>query len=259
MLDSAVCSVDLYDLIKIRTRKDRLVSVEMHGFGTELMPPEENNAVKAAELFVKTFGVNGADIEIFKNIPLGAGMGGSSADAAGVLRGMAKLYGTGSEKQLKELADSLGSDTGYMLGGGFARISGRGERVKPLGFAQRLNFLALIPDGGVSTAQCYALYDKEPTRSACSDRAVEAMRSGDIKALGGALSNGLYGAAKKLNPQVERAFEELAAFDPCGVTMTGSGSAVYALFENAEFCAYAKSRYRGKFRAVQLKTVIPKI
>lgn len=259
MLDSLVCSVDLYDLIKLRKRKDDKISIEMHGQNCEFMPPESNNAYKAAEAYIKRFKTGGADIVIYKNIPLSSGMGGSSADAAGVLCGMAKLYGAGSESQLKELADALGSDTGYMLTGGFARLKGRGERVENLNIKNRLNFLALLPGAGVSTSECYALYDKSPLLTNKTGEAVEAIKTGDLRALGKALDNALYKPATRLNGDVERAYNELKEFDPFGVTMTGSGSAVVALFENAEFCAYAKSRYRGKYRAVQLKTVIPEI
>lgn len=259
MLDSLVCSVDLYDTVKLRKRKDNKINLEMHGLNCELMPPESNNAYRAAQAFINRFDTCGADIVIYKNIPLAAGMGGSSADAAGVLRGLSRLYGTGSERQLKELADALGSDTGYMLTGGFARLQGRGERVEFLDIREKLNLLALIPDSGVSTAECYALYDKSPSSSMTTKEAVEALKRGDTAALGKCLDNALYKPAISLNDSVKRAYSELKEFDPLGVTMTGSGSAVIALFENAEFCAYARSRYRGKFKAVQIKTVIPKI
>ena len=259
MLDSLVCTVDLYDLIKLKKRKDSKINIEMHGMNTELMPAESNNAYRAAQAFTDRFKTCGADISVYKNIPLAAGMGGSSADAAGVLRGLARLYGAGSEYELKELADSLGSDTGYMLTGGFARLNGRGEKVEFLDIDKRLNLLVLIPDSGVSTSECYALYDKFPSPSTATEEAVTALKSGDLTALGKMMSNALFKPATGLCGGVKRAYEELKEFDPFGVTMTGSGSAVVALFENAEFCAYAKSRYRGKFKVIQLKTVIPKI
>ena len=255
MLDTLVCSVDLFDLIILKKRKDDKVSIQMHGQGTELMPYEQNNAAKAAECYIKAFGTRGADITIYKNIPLGAGMGGSSADAAGVLRGMTKLYGKGSESQLKELAATLGSDTGYMLSGGYARLTGRGENVEHIPAKTRLNFLMLKPKEGVSTSECYKLYDKMPQPVQNSENAIQALISGDKAALGACLNNALFAPAVAINPAVKTAFEELSAFSPLGVCMTGSGSAVFALFENAEFCSWAKSRYRGKFRCIQLKTV----
>jgi len=259
MLDSLVCSVDIFDLIKLRPRRDGEINVNMHGFGTELLPPESNNAYRAARAYTERFETNGADVEIFKNIPVGAGMGGSSADAAGVLRGMAKLYGLGGERQLKELADGLGSDTGYMLTGGYARLKGRGDKVERIDCERTLNILALLPQSGVSTAECYRLCDGYPKTNVTADIAVKALEEGDIAALGGSLHNALYAPAMRLNADVKTAYEELKSFSPLGVNMTGSGSAVFAVFESAELCAWAKSRYRGKFECLQLKTVIPKI
>ena len=255
MLDSLVCSVDLYDLIVLKKRKDDKVIIEMHGQGTELLSYEQNNAAKAAESYINAFKTRGTDIIIYKNIPVGAGMGGSSADAAGVLRGMSKLYGAGSEKELKELADGLGSDTGYMLSGGYARLTGRGEKIERIDSKLKLNFLLLKPHSGVSTAECYKLYDRMPQPLSTSQNAIQALISGKRAALGANLTNALYPSAATLNPDVKTAYEELSAFSPLGVNMTGSGSAVYALFENAEFCAWAQSRYRGKFRCIQLKTI----
>lgn len=254
-LDSLVCSVDLFDLIILKKRRDDNVLIEMHGQGTEMLPYEQNNAARAAESYVTAFGTRGADITIYKNIPVGAGMGGSSADAAGVLRGMSKLYGAGSERELKDLADTLGSDTGYMLGGGYARLTGRGEKVEQIDSKLRLNFLILKPQSGVSTGECYELYDTMPQPVQTSQNAIQSLISGDRAALGTCLSNALYAPAVALNPDVKTAYEELSAFSPLGVNMTGSGSAVFALFENAEFCAWAKSRYKGKYNCFQVKTI----
>lgn len=256
MLDSLVCSVDLYDLIVLKKRKDRLVTVEMHGRGTELMPFEENNAAKAARLYSEVFKTCGADIKIYKNIPLGAGMGGSSADAAGVIRGMGRLYGAGSEKQMKELCDGIGSDTGYMLGGGYARLTGRGEKVLNLNSKLRLDFLLLVPKNGVSTAECYKKYDCSPVFIPSSDEAVSALMAGDKERLGKAFSNALYAPAAAINPDVEEAYKALCSFSPLGLNMTGSGSGVFALFETPELCEWAKSRYRGGFECIRLKTVL---
>ena len=255
MLDSLVCSVDLFDLIVLKKRKDSKILIQMHGQGTELLPYDENNAARAAESYINAFGTCGADITIYKNIPLGAGLGGSSADAAGVLIGMTKLYGAGSEKQLKELADGLGSDTGYMLTGGYARLLGRGDKVEFIDSKLNLNFLLLKPNGGVSTAECYKQYDSMPQASISSESALRAVISGDRAALGACLNNALYAPAAILNPEVKTAYKELEAFSPLGVCMTGSGSAVFALFENAEFCRWAQSRYKGKFKCIQLKTI----
>lgn len=256
-IDSLAASVDLADVITARKRKDGLINVVMHGEGSETLPAEENNAVKAGEEFVKEFGCGGADITIWKNIPVGAGLGGSSADVAGVLRAMSKLYGADSFSRVKAVADRLGSDCGYMLTGGYARIAGRGERVFPIESRMKLDIVLLVPAGGVSTAECYALSDSLPKGEPATERAVNALLCGDVRRLCENLNNHLYGAAVRLEPAVAEAYGQLKQFDPAAVNMTGSGSGVYAVTENDQFAQYIKSRYRGRHRLIVTKTVIP--
>lgn len=253
-LESLVCSVDLFDLIDIKARTDNLVTVEMHGRGKDL-PIERNNAVAAARGFINEFATCGVDIVIHKNIPVGAGLGGSSADAAGVICGMSRLFKKGDKAQLKALADRYGSDTGYMLTGGYARLEGRGDIVTPINCKTRLNFLLLVPEGGVSTAQCFSLYDSSPESPQSSQNAIQALISGDGRALASCLCNALYAPATRLNGNIITAFEELSALSPLAVNMTGSGSGVYALFENAEQAERAKNSYCGNFECIELKTI----
>ena len=255
MIDSVVASIDIYDLITAKKRRDGLVSVTMHGRGSEGIAHENNNAAKAAEAFVNEFGTCGADITVWKNIPMGAGLGGSSADVAGVLNAMAKLYDVTDFAALKRIADSLGSDCGYMLTGGWARISGRGEVVKRLDCDLKLDIGLLVPKSGVSTAQCYRLSDSLPRGERTSDGAENALTESDKALLCASLSNGLAAAAVKLNGDVGECLSELKEFDPLGVNMTGSGSGVYAVFENDQFLRYAQSRYRGKYEFIPTKTV----
>lgn len=253
MLDSIVASVDLYDLIKIKKRRDKLVSVTMHGMGSETIPHESNNAARAAELFVAKFGTNGADITVYKNIPMGAGLGGSSADAAGVLNGLAKLYKVDDLTALKLLADETGSDTRYMLTGGWARLYGRGNVVKAIDSGLKAHIFLLVPSGGVSSARCYSAFDKVGKTGGNSDTAERAAALNDLNGLAKQLSNSLMPAAASLSDGISDCIEELNEFAPLAVNMTGSGSGVYALFENKEMCAYAKSRYRGKAKTYILE------
>lgn len=254
MLDSIVATVDLYDLIIIKKRKDKLVSITMRGLGSEGIPFEDNNAVKAAELFIETFKTNGADITVFKNIPMGAGLGGSSADAAGVLNGLAKLYKINDLPALKLIADKTGSDTRYMLTGGYARLFGRGDEVKAIDSKLKLNILMLVPKSGVSTAQCFCLFDRTQKAGGNSDLAESALIGNNERLLSQNLTNALLSPAISLNSDVKECFDSLNAFCPLAVNMTGSGSGVYAIFENREMCEYAKSRYLGGALAYCLKT-----
>lgn len=258
MLDSLVTTVDLYDSIVIKKRRDSLVSVVMHGCGSENIPPEANNAYLAAQAFAEKYSTRGADVIVYKNIPMGLGLGGSSADAAGVLNGLFRLYKIDDLAGKKLLADSFGSDTRYMLTGGYARLFGRGNEVKPVDGGLKLNLLLLDPREGVSTAQCYKKFDETGKIGGNSDIAESAVERGDLKELAANLNNALTASACALSRGVEKAVAELKEFDPLAVNMTGSGSGVYAIFETAEFCRYAKSRYRGNFRAYELKTKLPR-
>ena len=262
MLDSLVASLDLHDVIVLKKRKDKLSSIVMKGLGSESIPPETNNALKAAERFSEKFDTFGADITVYKNIPLGAGLGGSSADASGVLKGMAKLYGVKDEKGLGELADGLGSDTKYMLSGGFARMQGRGEKITPLDIDERLHFLLICPSTSVSAGACYKKYDELPRtlewKESATEGCIAALQKKDVFGAGRYLTNDLYVPALHLNADVERAQEEGKSFSPIGTVMTGSGSCVLAMFETKELCEWAKSRYRGKFKTMVAHTVNPK-
>ena len=257
-LDTVVASIDLFDTVRVRARKDKLINVFMRGRGSENIPPERNNAVRAGEAFVETFGTSGADIEIDKDIPMGAGLGGSSADAAGVLNALAKLYKAGDLVRRKALADELGSDTGYMLTGGFARLSGRGTCVQPLASPRRYSMLLFLPDSPVSTAECYRRYDEAPDPlRADSARLASALCAGDFAGVAANVYNALQRPACALNAAVGEALAAAASFSPAACAVTGSGSAVFALFESEELCRWAQSRYRGKMRTRIVHTLVP--
>lgn len=258
-LDSLVVTAGLYDKIVAKKRKDNLISVTMHGMGSDKLYPEENHAVRAGERFVSEFGTQGANITVYKNIPMGAGLGGSSADAAGVLNALARLYKITDFARIKAIADGLGSDTGYMLRGGLARMRGRGDEVEFLSDSPDMNFLLLCPKSDVSTAECYGTFDELPqtNRAGRTERCLEAYRGMGMGEAARLFGNDLYESAKSLNPDVAEAVTVLKSFSPLGASMTGSGSAAFALFETRELCEWAKSRYKGKFRSYIVDVVYP--
>lgn len=259
LLDSVFCSIDIYDTILAKPRKDSLINVYMHGLGSESIPPEKNNAVKAGEAFVKTFKTNGADIEIYKDIPIGAGLGGSSADVAGVINAMAKIYKITDKSALKALALSLSSDAGYMLGGSFARVTSKGEKIFPLPVKERYHMLLIIPDSQVSSGECYKKYDEYPDEIARHDSEICAtgLVTGNFSLVASGVYNALSKPSSALDKNVERALFEAAEFSPSAYAVTGSGSAVFALFETEELCRWAKSCYKGKFKTRVVHTIVP--
>ena len=258
MLDSVVTTVDLFDRVVLKKRRDGLVGVTMHGMGSETIPPEANNAVRAAEAFVAAFGTAGVDITVWKNIPMAAGLGGSSADSAAVIAGMGRLFDVKDPKKLQQLAAACGSDTAYLLRGGMARITRRGECVAPLPFV-KMYFLVVVPERGVSTAEAYRTYDLGPQRRGVRSGAVqEALARGDVASAARWFGNDLYSAARAICAEAEEAYLAARSFSPLGAGMTGSGSAAFACFETRELAEWARSRFRGKHRCFVAESVEPK-
>jgi 4-diphosphocytidyl-2-C-methyl-D-erythritol kinase len=257
LLDSFVASIDLFDVVTMTGRKDNRCTIRMRGLDSEDIPEEKNNAWKAAKAVCEKYGVKGVDILIDKNIPMGAGLGGSSADVAGVLNGMAKLYKIDDEQGLDEIADQIGSDCRFMRHGGYARMQGRGNKCYYLGGDKPLHLLLLCPGESVSTKQCFEESDRRMAgeNKGATSRAIDAYVQEDVTELGKWLHNDLFEPAKALCPAVGKAYEDAMSFAPLGVTMTGAGSCVIAMFEHEEFCRYAKSRYKGDALCIVTKTV----
>ena len=225
-IESLVASVDLSDAVTLYKRNDGLITVKMKGLGRNI-PAKSNNALIAGELFVKTFGTHGADIIIDKRIPLGGGLGGSSADAVAVLKGLAALYGITAD--LTPLANKLGSDTAYMLNGGFAVISGWGEKVKPLSVNGKFYLLILSASEQILAKSAYGEYDKQGLLYEKTTKpAVKYLTDGESDKFLNCLGNHLSGAAKWLLPETGENLKTLLNFS--AANMTGSGSAVYAAF-----------------------------
>lgn len=256
MLDSLAVTVDLCDKVVLKRRKDEKFTVSMRGMGSEQLFPEENNALLAARKFQARFETDGADITIWKSIPFSAGLGGSSADSAAVIAGMGALFSVKDRAALKEVADACGSDTGFLLEGGLARLRGRGEEIERLPF-RKFHFLLLLPEKGVSTAEAFARFDEMGLRGGKrTEEAVSLLENAPAWAAK-CFGNDLYPAAKALCPAVEEAYLEAKALSPLGASMTGSGSAVFAVFETEELALWAASKVK-KFRTLVLESVLPR-
>ena len=139
-LASVMQTVDLYDTLEFSEADDVLVTCD-----DDEITPEINLATKAAQALQRKTGVSlGANISIKKNIPVSAGMGGGSTDAAAALRGLNKLWKLGlSLDELTELAADVGSDVPFLVSGGTSLVQGRGEEVTPISPAKIPKFLIL--------------------------------------------------------------------------------------------------------------------
>ena len=230
-IESLVTSIDLLDKIVVKARKDKKVTLKTLGIPTRCAVTE-NNAYKTARAFIKEFSTNGVDITIKKRIPVGAGLGGSSADVAGVLIAMEKLYKTGGD--LSKIATEMGSDCNYMLKGGFAVISGRGEKVKEIDFGKKLYFLIVDNKDLISARKSYNKYDElGKTYPPCTKKAVGALISGDFDAFERVIKNDLYDASSTFSKAISGSVYALKEAGAKNALMTGSGSATFAVFSSA--------------------------
>ena len=253
-INSLVASVGVFDTVIAKKRKDNFISVVFQGLSAEV-EGTKSNAYFAALAFQKEFSVKGADIIIKRDIPAGAGLGGSSADIAGVLLALAKLYGIKSD--LYELASSLGSDVWYMMGGGFAVISGRGEKVEKLcGVKKPLYLLIVKGSAGVSTSKSYSGYDKIGKTYPCvTASAAEALVSGETERFLGILKNDLYESSARILPEIADTLAQLKKLG--AAVMTGSGSAVVGVYTAQKSRDKAYKALVGRFcdRLIKTKTL----
>ena len=178
-IKTLVSTIDLSDKIIIKPRKDSHINVTMKGIEIDCSLTD-NNAYKAAKLYMDKVSSRGADIVIQKNIPVGAGLGGSSADIAGVLIGMQKAFKQNAD--LLPLANSLGSDSGYLLSGGYAVLSGRGEKIAQKNINQKLYFIIITDNKPVSSRLSYKTFDEQgKTYKPCTASAEKALKEGQFE------------------------------------------------------------------------------
>ena len=197
-------------------------------FTSDVPLPENNTAVKAARLFMEETG-KGAAIHLIKGIPSEAGMGGASADAAAVLKGMNELYGFPvSDERLFRLGLAVGADVPFCLLGGCALAEGVGEILTPLP-TPKLDLVIVKGTGGVSTPALFKSLSL-PVKHPDTDGAMAAIRSGDSTALAALCENALEPAAIQLLPEIAHHKNLLKDAGALSAFMTGSGAAAVGIF-----------------------------
>ncbi len=227
-IKSLVCSVSIGDKVTVRTRKDGRITLTMKGIAVDCSVTD-NNAYKTAKAYKEKYDTTGVDVIVEKNIPVGGGLGGSSADVAGVINAMKKLFpidGDGGD-----IADQICSDARYMLKGGYAVMSGRGNEVSPLEIEKTLYFIIVTEKEMISTRACYGEFDKQgKTYPAVTEKAVTALKNGDDIEFFRLLKNDLYKPAVNLLEKINENYSVLKSVGAPAVVMTGSGSAVCAVY-----------------------------
>ena len=224
LIDTVMHSVDLFDLVEIEKADE--ISVICSNNDIE---EKENIAYKAAELFFSKTGISkGTKIQIEKNIPTCAGMGGGSADAAAVLVGLNHLYNTDlTDNDLCEMAVKLGADVPFFIKGGCQRAQGIGEVLSSYKSLEKGYIVLAKADKKPSTAQMYRIIDNNEQVNVNTEKILECIKENDLKGLSQSLCNAFETAWG--NSVLK---EKMLEYSPLTVSLTGSGPTWFALYED---------------------------
>jgi 4-diphosphocytidyl-2-C-methyl-D-erythritol kinase len=229
-------SIALHDIVTLSPRRGPFTIT----CDDPQLPTDHRNLVwKAASLLWRTAGRGRSDtpsnvlVHLAKRVPQEAGLGGGSADAAVTLLGLSRLWQLDVDvPTLSRIAAQLGADVPFFLVGGTALGLGRGDDIHPLQDLPSTHVVVVRPSFGVSTAEAYTWYDQEPRRRA---------RSAGGRALPAGwppwamnLRNDLESAVARRHPSIGRIKQSLLDAGAVLAAMSGSGSAVFGLFERAD-------------------------
>lgn len=246
-------TVSLADTLRFHRRDDGEIRLSCDA--PDMPPPEENLVVRAARLLRERSDCTaGVDIELKKRIPMGAGLGGGSSDCGHTLRALNQLWGLNWDaERLCEAAAELGSDVPFFLSGGTALCEGRGEKVTSLEVNNVFDYVLILPDVSVATAEVYAAVKPALTNSKsriniCTGR--RALETGDAHLLGSVLRNDLQGPAFQICSKVKQTAETVQTVMPqpgCyGFGLSGSGAAFFAVCAGPEDADRLAAMLAGK-------------
>jgi 4-diphosphocytidyl-2-C-methyl-D-erythritol kinase len=235
-------TVSLYDQLRITETSG---AIEIACNDGRVPADETNLAHKAATLLRRATGVtSGALIEIEKRIPVAAGLGGGSSNAAATLLGLARLWDVDvTERELVDLAMNLGSDVPFFLVGGTALGVGRGEEVYAVEQAVCEHLLLVNPGFSVSTAAVYGKLSRLTREQ--SPRIIPFTLFAAKAALPLAASNDLEPVVSAAHPEIAEVKRRLLSLGAQHTLMSGSGATVFGIFDNSETSKRAQSEMRA--------------
>lgn len=230
LLRSVMQSVSLYDTVTVTLTDTDQTEVTC---SLSALNGENNIAARAVRAFGEAVGapLGGVHIEIVKRIPLQAGLGGGSADAAAVLNALNILMGTElTQEALEQIGARIGADVPFCVRGGTALAEGIGERLTSLPSLPSCAVLLARRGGGVSTPEAYRLLDEAATEApGDTDALCAALSSGDLLGVANAVGNAFEPALRL--PEADALCRKMKRHGALTACLSGSGSAVFGLFE----------------------------
>lgn len=246
-IDMVTLPITLHDVLEM----EQLIS--RHGIfitsdDPSLICDEGNIAFKALKAMEDNFSFSkGYRIQIYKRIPMNAGLGGGSADAAGIIRAICKLYNMDAhDPKIIKVARSIGSDVPFCLLNKPARVLGTGENIIPLDSKLDYHVIIIKPHKGLSTKDVYEKYDtipEEEREHPDISALIEAIKIGDEQKMFENMKNGLYKPASLLCPVISGILNDFKKMGFPLYSMTGSGNACFALSKDLEQIEKAKNYF----------------
>ena len=247
-LDSVFLPLTLADEIRLEIRAANEPSVTVSCNLPELARSKDNLAASAARSFMSEFDLFAAvSVDLKKHIPIGAGLGGGSSDAATVLCMMAasaQLVDEDAMSKLRRIALSLGADVPFFLDPRPSRVTGIGERVVAIEGVPSLPIVIAVPPFEVSTAAIFGALEPAGWSGAAPDGHIEAITRGEISPE--LLVNDLAPVAIAQFPEIRRLKALLEDSGARAAQMSGSGGAVFGVFDSIEEAESAATRIRKR-------------
>jgi 4-diphosphocytidyl-2-C-methyl-D-erythritol kinase len=246
-IETLILPLDLCDIVTVEPAEAPAIDLVGERAGELSAAGGDSLAGRAAEAFASVVGPVAAAVRITieKRIPVAAGMGGGSADAAAVLRALGRLHGVDRD-DLTEIAATVGSDVPALVHGGAVFATGRGEHVVPV-HAPTTTWLVQPFTFGVRSADAYAWWDRDPSTGPDPGAVVAALETANLDLLGSALFDDLQAGVGSRHPEIAVAVESLVTAGAPGAVMTGSGPTVVALAQHSVHAAALERSSTGSF------------
>lgn len=245
-------SLELHDDVTVEQTGGTGITVTA---SVDTIPTDESNlAVKAVKAFAAKTGVSadGLSIHIEKRIPVAAGLGGGSSDAAATLRALNVLYETNlSVDELAEIGIEVGSDVPFCVHGGCAYVEGKGDMVVPTTPMPQCIIVIGKPDLAISTEKMYQRFDQAelPQRADHTPEIMLGLRWENLKAVAESVGNAFEQVLMKNERNtVDMMKEVMNQFGTLGTAMTGSGPAVFGIFDNELYARVASETLRQRLK-----------
>ncbi len=243
-LETLFQMVSLYDTVELESFENK---IELVCDDPKVPTGESNLMIRAARLLQEAVPEKtglGCRMVLTKKIPMGAGLGGGSSNAAGVLRGLNRLWDLNLKSaELSKIAAQLGSDIPFFLCAPSALGQGRGERLTPLQPPQKFHVILVFPRVSMATSEVYQAFKLDLTKNSKNINILrEFFSQSNITSLGAYLHNDLEPIVMERLPVVARIKQKLNSLNADGTLLSGSGSAVFGIFENSQGAQEAYAR-----------------